>query len=165
MRNVRSGASESMARTRYSKWVSPESRLSWASSTLGMSSMTATSRFQATSLIGVEPGHGPVRDHAARRAVVAARDGRGGFWLHVTTMPLINMSRISIIGTGNMGQAIAGVFTKGGHSVQLLGQGDGSTAVTGDIVVLAVPYGAVASIVAERGESLRARPSWTSPTR
>ena len=64
------------------------------------------------------------------------------------------MSRISIIGTGNMGQAIAGVFTKGGHSVQLLGQGDGSTAVTGDIVVLAVPYGAVASIVAERGESL-----------
>jgi hypothetical protein len=64
------------------------------------------------------------------------------------------MSHISIIGTGNMGQAIAGVFTKGGHAVQLLGQGDGSTAVTGDIVVLAVPYSAVASIVAERGESL-----------
>ena len=64
------------------------------------------------------------------------------------------MAHISIIGTGNMGQAIAGVFTKGGHSVQLLGQGDGSTAVTGDIVVLAVPYSAVSAIVGERAESL-----------
>lgn len=64
------------------------------------------------------------------------------------------MAHISIIGTGNMGQAIAGVFTKGGHSVQLLGQGDGSTAVTGDIVVLAVPYSAVSAIVDERAESL-----------
>jgi predicted dinucleotide-binding enzyme len=64
------------------------------------------------------------------------------------------MAHISIIGTGNMGQAIAGVFGKGGHSVQLLGQSDGSTPVTGDIVVLAVPYSNVAAIVAERGQSL-----------
>jgi NADPH-dependent F420 reductase len=64
------------------------------------------------------------------------------------------MAHISIIGTGNMGQAIAGVFGKGGHSVQLLGQNDGSTPATGDIVVLAVPYSAVSAIVAERGESL-----------
>ena len=64
------------------------------------------------------------------------------------------MAHISIIGTGNMGQDIAGVFGKGGHSVQLLGQSDGSTTVTGDIVVLAVPYAAVPAIVAERGESL-----------
>jgi NADPH-dependent F420 reductase len=64
------------------------------------------------------------------------------------------MARISIIGTGNMGQAIAGVFGKGGHSVQLLGQSDGATPVTGDIVVLAVPYSAVADVVATRAESL-----------
>ena len=64
------------------------------------------------------------------------------------------MAHISIIGTGNMGQALAGLFTKGGHSVQLLGHGDGSTAVTGDIVVLAVPYSAVSAIVGERAESL-----------
>jgi predicted dinucleotide-binding enzyme len=38
--------------------------------------------------------------------------------------------------------------------VQLLGQNDGSTPATGDIVVLAVPYSAVSVIVAERGESL-----------
>ncbi|MFM6851433.1 MAG: NAD(P)-binding domain-containing protein, partial [Terrabacter sp.] len=41
------------------------------------------------------------------------------------------MARISIIGTGNMGQAIAGVFGKGGHSVQLLGESDAATAVNG----------------------------------
>ena len=64
------------------------------------------------------------------------------------------MAHISIIGTGNMGQAIAGVFGKGGHSVQLLGQSDGATPVTGDMVVLAVPYSAVAEIVAARAESL-----------
>jgi glycerol-3-phosphate dehydrogenase len=31
------------------------------------------------------------------------------------------MAQISIIGTGNMGQAIAAVAGRGGHSVQLLG--------------------------------------------
>jgi 8-hydroxy-5-deazaflavin:NADPH oxidoreductase len=65
-----------------------------------------------------------------------------------------DMTHVSIIGTGNMGQAIAGVFAKGGHSVQLLGSSDSATAVTGDIVVLAVPYSAVSGIVAERGDSL-----------
>ena len=33
------------------------------------------------------------------------------------------MAHISIIGTGNMGQAIAAVAGKGGHTVQLLGAG------------------------------------------
>ena len=64
------------------------------------------------------------------------------------------MSHVSIIGTGNMGQAIAGVAGKGGHTVQLLGQSDGGTAVTGDIVVLAVPYPAVSDVIAERGDTL-----------
>jgi len=64
------------------------------------------------------------------------------------------MAHVSIIGTGNMGQAIAGVAGKGGHTVQLLGQSDSATAVTGDIVVLAVPYPAVSAVVAERGDSL-----------
>lgn len=61
------------------------------------------------------------------------------------------MAHISIIGTGNMGQAIAAVAGRGGHTVQLLGQGDKATAIDGDIVVLAVPYPAVSSILAERG--------------
>jgi NADPH-dependent F420 reductase len=64
------------------------------------------------------------------------------------------MIHLSIIGTGNMGQAIASVAGKGGHAVQLLGENDHGTAVVGDIVVLAVPYPAVADVIARRGESL-----------
>ena len=67
------------------------------------------------------------------------------------------MSHVSIIGTGTMGQAIAAVAGRGGHTVQLLGQGDATTEVTGDIVVLAVPYPAVAQVIAERGDSLAGR--------
>ncbi|CUR57994.1 NADP oxidoreductase, coenzyme F420-dependent [metagenome] len=64
------------------------------------------------------------------------------------------MTHVSIIGTGNMGQAIAAVAGRGGHTVQLLGPEDVATVVTGDIVVLAIPYGAVSSVIAERGDSL-----------
>ena len=64
------------------------------------------------------------------------------------------MAQISILGTGNMGTAIAALAAKGGHTVQQLGSADTATAVTGDVVVLAVPYPAVAAIVAERGEQL-----------
>ena len=64
------------------------------------------------------------------------------------------MSHISIIGTGNMGQAISGVFGKGGHTVQLIGESDQATRVSGDIVVLAVPYPALPAVLAERGASL-----------
>ena len=67
------------------------------------------------------------------------------------------MPDISIIGTGNMGQAIAAVVGRGGHSVQLLGEGDTGTEVAGDIVVLAVPYGAVVEVLAERAASLHGK--------
>jgi len=64
------------------------------------------------------------------------------------------MAHVSIIGTGNMGQAIAGVVSKGGSTVELFNESDAATPITGDVVVLAVPYGAVADIVAKRGEQL-----------
>jgi 8-hydroxy-5-deazaflavin:NADPH oxidoreductase len=64
------------------------------------------------------------------------------------------MTNLSILGTGNMGQAIASVAAKGGHSVQQLGQSDVDTAISGDVVVLAVPYPAVADVIAKRGEQL-----------
>jgi len=64
------------------------------------------------------------------------------------------MARVSIIGTGNMGPAIAGVVSKGGNSVELFGEADADKPVTGDVVVLAVPYGAVADVVAQRGGQL-----------
>ena len=64
------------------------------------------------------------------------------------------MAHVSIIGTGNMGQAIATVAGKGGHTLQLLGENDSATPVSGDVVVLAVPYPAVSAVIAQRGESL-----------
>jgi len=64
------------------------------------------------------------------------------------------MAHLTILGTGNMGQAIAGIAGKGGHAVQLLGSGDLDTPLTGDVVVLAVPYPAVQTLLAQRGDQL-----------
>lgn len=64
------------------------------------------------------------------------------------------MASVTIIGKGNMGQAIAGLAAKGGSSVQLLGSADTDQAVAGDIVVLAVPHPALAKVVADRGDEL-----------
>lgn len=67
------------------------------------------------------------------------------------------MVNVSIIGSGSMSQAIASVFTKAGATIQMLGSGDSATAAYGDIAVLAVPYPAVAGIIAERGEQLEGK--------
>ena len=64
------------------------------------------------------------------------------------------MAHVTILGTGTMGQAIASIAGKGGHTVQLLGIDDADTRVTGDIVILAVPFPAVADVIAQRGGSL-----------
>jgi 8-hydroxy-5-deazaflavin:NADPH oxidoreductase len=64
------------------------------------------------------------------------------------------MAHVSIIGTGNMGQAIAALAAKGGNTVELIGSADTDKQVTGDVVVLAVYYPAVADVLAARGESL-----------
>ena len=64
------------------------------------------------------------------------------------------MTHISIIGTGNMGQAISGIVTKGGNTVEVFDQSDADKPVTGDIVVLAVPYPAVSDVLAKRADQL-----------
>ena len=64
------------------------------------------------------------------------------------------MSHISIIGTGNMGQAISGIVAKGGNTVDMFDQSDADKPVTGEIVVLAVPYPAVADVIAKRADQL-----------
>jgi predicted dinucleotide-binding enzyme len=66
---------------------------------------------------------------------------------------VVLVAHVSIIGTGNMGQAIAAIAGKGGNSVELFGQSDTDRQVTGDIVILAVPYPAVAEVLRTRGES------------
>jgi len=64
------------------------------------------------------------------------------------------MALVSILGTGSMGSAIADLVTRGGNTVELIGHGDSDTPITGDVVVLAVYYGAVTDVIAERGEQL-----------
>ena len=64
------------------------------------------------------------------------------------------MTHVSIIGAGNMGQAIARVVTSGGNTVELFDQSDTDKPITGDVVVLAVPYPAVADVIAKRAGQL-----------
>jgi predicted dinucleotide-binding enzyme len=64
------------------------------------------------------------------------------------------VAHISIIGSGNMGQAIAGLAGKGGNTVELISSSDADREVTGDIVVLAVPYPSVGEVIAKRGAQL-----------
>jgi NADPH-dependent F420 reductase len=61
------------------------------------------------------------------------------------------MTTVSIIGSGNMGQAIQGIVTRGGHTAELV---DREGSINGDIVVLAVTYPAVADVIAQRGAEL-----------
>ncbi|MFF5992669.1 NADPH-dependent F420 reductase [Prauserella flavalba] len=64
------------------------------------------------------------------------------------------MVHVSILGTGNMGSAIARVVTSGGNTAESFNTSDADKPVTGDIVVLAVPYPAIADIIASRGGQL-----------
>ena len=64
------------------------------------------------------------------------------------------MTHVTIIGSGNMGQAISGLVSKGGNTVELLRHSDTGQPVTGDIVVLAVPHAAIPDILATRGDQL-----------
>ena len=64
------------------------------------------------------------------------------------------MSSVTIFGTGTMGQAIAGVLARGGATVQHIGSSDTEASVSGDLVVLAVPYASLATIAATYGDRL-----------
>lgn len=82
------------------------------------------------------------------------------------------MSTISIIGSGGMAAAIAGLAAKAGYSVEVMSRdaakaralaeqigtrattGTFCAAPAGDIVILAVPYAAVLNVVKQYGEKL-----------
>ncbi|AQX16251.1 MULTISPECIES: NADPH-dependent F420 reductase [Tessaracoccus] len=67
------------------------------------------------------------------------------------------MSSITIIGSGAMGTAIAGLAERGGHSVEVLGHADAQRVPAGDLVVLAVPYPAVEGLLAGRADQFRGK--------
>ena len=64
------------------------------------------------------------------------------------------MTHVSIIGSGNMGQAIAAVVAKGGNIVELFNSTDKDKPVTGEVVILATPYPAFDQVLADRAEQL-----------
>jgi 8-hydroxy-5-deazaflavin:NADPH oxidoreductase len=82
------------------------------------------------------------------------------------------MSTISIIGSGTMAKAVAGRIANAGHTVEVVNRdaakareladklagkattGTYGAAPAGDIVILAVPYGSVAAVVADFGDAL-----------
>jgi 8-hydroxy-5-deazaflavin:NADPH oxidoreductase len=64
------------------------------------------------------------------------------------------MTDITIFGTGNMGQAIGALLAAGEHPVQHIDTETAEPAVRGDIVVLAVPYAALAPIAARFKDQL-----------
>ena len=67
------------------------------------------------------------------------------------------MAHVSIIGTGTMGHAIADVVIRGGNTAELLGHAEPGKPVTGEIVVLAVPYPALSDVLATRGGQLASK--------
>ena len=65
------------------------------------------------------------------------------------------MTNVTIFGDGNMGSAIAGLLTAGGATVDhITTANNGSRTVSGDLVILAVPYPALDSIVRAYGDQL-----------
>ena len=67
------------------------------------------------------------------------------------------MTSFTIFGTGTMANAIGGVLANGGADVDYISQEATDARVTGDVVVLAVPYSAVTEIVAQYGDQLAGR--------
>jgi len=66
------------------------------------------------------------------------------------------MATITIIGKGNMGKAIASVFEAAGNTIQFVDSRE-TVGNLADIVVLAVPYSAVASIVQRYKDQLKGK--------
>ena len=64
------------------------------------------------------------------------------------------MTSFTIIGTGNMGTAIGRVLADGGSQVSHVSHEEVGTAPLGDVVVLAVPYPALAGVVAAYSDQL-----------
>jgi 8-hydroxy-5-deazaflavin:NADPH oxidoreductase len=64
------------------------------------------------------------------------------------------MTHVSILGTGTMGPIIANLIAKGGNTVESFNTSSADKPVTGEIVVLAVPYPAVQAVLSQRGEQL-----------
>lgn len=65
------------------------------------------------------------------------------------------MTTVTVFGKGNMGSALSGIAEKAGATVQAIdSQTPAGTAINGEIVILAVPYPALDTIVEQYGSQL-----------
>ena len=72
--------------------------------------------------------------------------------------------KIGSIGDGNVGSALRRGLERAGYEVRAVGKGQVTeTGRWADVVMLAVPYGAIDDVVAELGEVSADRLWWTSP--
>jgi predicted dinucleotide-binding enzyme len=67
------------------------------------------------------------------------------------------MTNVTIFGSGNMGSAIAGILAAGGADVEHITTSSTGATITGDIVVLAVPYPSLKQIVADYADQLASK--------
>ena len=66
-------------------------------------------------------------------------------------------TKIGIIGKGNVGNALARGLNRAGHEVRAVGNEKAAireTASWGDVILLAVPFGAIDDVVRDAGEAL-----------
>ncbi len=68
--------------------------------------------------------------------------------------------KIAIIGKGNVGKAIQAGAQRAGYETRMIGKGGGAkdAAAWGDLVVLAVPFGAVEAVASEIGAAADGKP-------
>jgi predicted dinucleotide-binding enzyme len=64
------------------------------------------------------------------------------------------MTTVSILGKGTMGTAIAGIVERGGNVAESFDSKDTDKPVTGEVVVLAVPYPVVKDVLDQRADQL-----------
>lgn len=68
--------------------------------------------------------------------------------------------KIGIIGKGNVGKALQAGVQRAGYETKMIGKGGGvkDTAAWADVVILAVPFGALDAVVAEIGAAANGKP-------